>query len=74
MRLMMRRHLGLWLTLVVGVGLIPVAIATEDGWPAVIAAIFIAASLIGFAYSAGEGDPSAPVRRWARKRRANRRR
>jgi hypothetical protein len=70
----MRRHMSLWLTLVVGVSLIPVAIATESGWPAVIAAIFIAASLIGFAYSAGEGDPSAAVLRWARRHGAGRRR
>lgn len=69
----MREHRNLWLTLVVGVCLIPVAVVTGDGGPAVIAAIFILSSLIGFAYgSAGEEDPSTSVLQRRRSQRAGR--
>lgn len=71
----MRQHAYLWPTLVAGVCLVPVAIATENGWAAVIATIFVLASLIGFAYGyGGEADPRRSVLPRRRRQRAGRHR
>lgn len=62
----METHVSNWITLLVGIGLVAVAVATGNDWAAVIGGIWIAGSLIGLAYArAGPVDPSTSViHRW----------